>query len=504
MKSESLTQSAVWLMLAKTLGFALSVALPLSLVRVLDQRDFGLYKQAFLIINTAVWVLPFGFGMSAFYFLPRESERRGAVVCHVVVFNLLVGSLAALALFLWPWVLGTLFKAPEIVEYAPLIGLVILLAITASFIEIVVVANQETRVASVFIVQLQFMKAAVLLLATALFGTIKALVVAAIAHGLVQTLILLWYLHSRFGDFWRRASTTMLREQFMYAVPLGLSGLLLIAQTDVHNYFVAYRFDPSIYALYAVGCFQFPLTNLLAESVGAVLIPRVSLLQQAGRFRDISHQAFRVMRKLALVHFPLYGFMLVLGKELVSTLFTEQYAASWPILAINMAILPFSIVALDPIIRAFGPLSRFLLRLRVVMVAAQVLLLWFVTARFGLVLTISVVAGAKIVESMILTYRTARTLGVTRADLSQLAPVAKIALATAGAAVTGASIRLILGTAAAGTVVLIGGTGYAIAYAVGVLGVGVLTLEEQQAIVRRWKMLQRHTTLRRATDPQPS
>ena len=70
-RAGSLAGSAAWLMLGKTLGFAFTVALPLALVRILSQHDFALYKQAFLVVNSAVWMLPLGFGMSAYYFLPR-------------------------------------------------------------------------------------------------------------------------------------------------------------------------------------------------------------------------------------------------------------------------------------------------------------------------------------------------------------------------------------------------------------------------------------------------
>src|SRR4028118_890410 len=78
-KDSSLTVRAAWIMSARTAAFVLSFALPLLLVRRLDQTSFGLYKQVFLLVGTAVNVLPLGFHMSAYYFLPRETERRGGV-----------------------------------------------------------------------------------------------------------------------------------------------------------------------------------------------------------------------------------------------------------------------------------------------------------------------------------------------------------------------------------------------------------------------------------------
>ena len=69
---------AVWLLAAKTVGFAFAVALPLVLVRRMSQAEFGLYKQIFLVVATSMMILPLGFGMGAFHFLPRERARARA------------------------------------------------------------------------------------------------------------------------------------------------------------------------------------------------------------------------------------------------------------------------------------------------------------------------------------------------------------------------------------------------------------------------------------------
>src|SRR6185295_12094061 len=90
----SLTAQAFWLLVAKTIGFGLTIVLPLVLVRTLSQADFGVYKQAFLVVGSAVTILPLGFGMSAFYFLPREHGNHRAVVLHIFLVHLAVGALA--------------------------------------------------------------------------------------------------------------------------------------------------------------------------------------------------------------------------------------------------------------------------------------------------------------------------------------------------------------------------------------------------------------------------
>ena len=110
----SLTSQAVWLMMAKTVSFAFAIALPLLLVRRLSQQDLGLYKQAFFVVSTAMNLLPLGFAMSAFYFLPRERSRQPAVIANILAFLAGTGGLAAVLLLIWPGFLVWLFGTPEL------------------------------------------------------------------------------------------------------------------------------------------------------------------------------------------------------------------------------------------------------------------------------------------------------------------------------------------------------------------------------------------------------
>ncbi len=78
--TQSLRQQSVWLLAAKIVAFAFSFALPLLIVRYLTQDAVGHYRAAFQVITNAVIILPLGFSMSSYYFLARETERRGAAI----------------------------------------------------------------------------------------------------------------------------------------------------------------------------------------------------------------------------------------------------------------------------------------------------------------------------------------------------------------------------------------------------------------------------------------
>ena len=492
-------------MSAKTLAFVFSFALPLLLVRRLDRDEFGLYKQVFLVVGTAVTLLPLGFAMSAFYFLPREPAKQRQVVVNILLFNTLVGALACLALVARPTLLAAIFRSAELTTLAPLIGVVILLWIVSSFLEFIAIAHQESKLATVFIIIAQLTKTSLLLGAALVAPKVQTLVYAAVVQGALQTIILLVYLRSRFRGFWRSFEWPMMRRQLAYAIPLGLAGMLYTIQLDLHHYVVSYRFDAATFAVYAIGCFQLPLVGILSDSVGAVMIPRVSLLQKQDDRREIVRLTARVMRKLSAIYFPLYALLLVVGVEFITVLFTTRYLESWPIFAINLTMLPLSILVLDPIVRAYAAERHFVVKLHAVLLVVLLALLWFGTGRFGLVGAIAAVIVVNFLVRLATAVRMARVVGVERGDVWLLKDVGKFALAAAAAAVATWFLRAALLDAGVAPffVLAMCGALFALVYFAIVLLLGVPTFEERDA-VRRQLARVRRTFQRRAVEPLPT
>ena len=492
---------AAWIMSARTAAFVLSFGLPLLLVRRLDQTSFGLYKQVFLLVGTAVNVLPLGFHMSAFYFLPRETERRGEVVFNILLFHVLVAGAACLAFVLRPTLIASLFPgSQELVAYAPALGVVLLLWVVSSFLEAIAMANQETKAATVFIVAMQLARTLLLLSAAIVFASVEALIYAAIIQGALQTVVLLVYLFMRFEGFGRRFDPKLLRTQLSYALPLGLAGFLYSMQMDMHNYFVSNRFDAATFAIYAIGCFNLPLIHILSDSVGSVMIPRVAELEKRNERREIIVLISRMMRKLAVAYFALYAFLLVAGREFIVVLFREQYLASWPIFAINLAIIPLGIItsACDPVMRAYPEHRFFLMRVRAMLLGGLFMMLWFWTERVGLVGVISLVVLTNLLERIAVAVRCGKALGMTWSDFALFKDVGKLSCAAACAGVATALVRaVVVSTLPPFFVLAVCGVVFAIVYLAGVWLLKILSAGEREGASRALRTLQSRTTHRR-------
>lgn len=494
-QTDSLTKRAAWILFAKILAYSFNIALPLLLVRRLSISDFGLYKQSFLVVTTAIMILPLGFAMTAYYFLPREKEKQGAVIFNILLFNLIMGGIALFVLIFFPEFLAKILISEEaaiqephvrgqILEFAPLIGIVIFFWLFSSFIEAIALAIQETKQATVFIIFAQFTRAVLLLSAAIFIGTVQSLLYAALIQGVSQTIILFVYLQKRFRGFWYQFDFSMLRRQVLYSLPYGISGLIWIVQTDMHNYFVSHNFGQRDFAIYAVGVFQLPLVGIIADSVASVMLPRVNYLQSIDDRREIIRLVTSAMRRQAIIFFPFYAVLLVLGKEFIVALFTAKFLESVPIFLINITLLVFAIAPIDSVNRAYPELGRFNTKMRVVFFFVLIGGLWFAIHIGDLRAVIAVTVGVYIIETLISSTKVAIRLGVKRSDAPLLKDIGKIVLATAIAAIATyvAKKGLLTFELNAKILLVVGCAIFGIVYLIAVLSLRIVTTKEHEMI----------------------
>jgi O-antigen/teichoic acid export membrane protein len=503
----SLTVQAFWLLIAKTLAFVFAFALPVLLTRTLSQSEYGLFKQVFLIVTTATALLPLGFGMSAYYYLPREKNEkvRGQVILNILLFNFVMGAAACLLLVFWPGLIAKIFRDPTIPTYSALVGGVILVWLFSAFLEIVAVANQELRLATVFIVCGQLSRTLLLLGAAIVFDSVTALVYAALIHGTLQSIALLWYVSSRFPKFWRAFDWSLTMKQVAYALPFGLAGLLYTIQTDLHNYFVSNKFSAATFAIYSIGVAQVPLIGILRDSVSSVILPRISYLQEQGQAREILVLLSNAVRKLAAVYLPIYVVLLITGREFLTVMFTKAYLQSWPVFAINLTLLPISLLEVDAVVRAYERHRFFLVKLQLVLCVLMVPTVWYGVTRFGLVGAITAVVVVNFVLRIVLAARFSVVLGAKWRDVALFKDVGKVALAAAVAGLLSFLVHSVI--TANGTrpfiVLVISGAVFCAVYLPAIVLLRIPTSDEWDKLRLGVGRIQRVVYLRRSADSVP-
>ena len=177
-----------------------------------------------------------------------------------------------------------------------------------------------------------------------------------------------------------------------------------------------------------------------------------------------------------------------MGREFLTVLFTRQYAASWPIFAINLTMLPLSIFVSDPIMRAYAEHRQFLPKLYAALVVLLFIALWMGTRRFGLIWAISVVVIVNIIGRTATWIKIGSVLSIRLRDVALLKDAGKIAIAAATAAVITAFVRsLVHGLMPIGMLIVCAIV-FGVIFLAGILLLGLPTIEERGYFKRQCRV----------------
>ena len=400
---------ALWLVVGRGVGFVVMFAVPLVLVRLFDQATFGTYKQLFLIFGTLFGLAQLGVAESLYYFVPRRPADAGRYAANAGLTLAGAGLGCAVALTIGAPAIGRWLRNPELAATLPLIGVFLGLMLTSALFEIVLVARGRYRTAAFTYAVSDVARAGFLLVPAMLLGGLRGLLLGALACAGLRLAVMVWLLVGRL-DLTLRPSLAMWRQQWVYTLPFALAVGIEVVQANLHNYVVAARFDPAIFATYAVGCLQIPLVEVLTTSSANVMMVAMADdgPERSGGALALWHDT---TRRLAVVIFPLVVFLVALAPEVISVLFTRQYLASVPVFQLWTCALVFAVPCVDAVLRARAQ-TRFLLGLNILRLAMVVVLIGWCLRAFGLPGAVIAMLAATAAARAIAIVRIARLMSV--------------------------------------------------------------------------------------------
>lgn len=368
------------LVLARLCTAALAISIPLVLARTLSLQDYGTYKQLFLISQTLYYVLPFGMAQALYFFIPRAEVQRPYFV-QTMLFLSGAGLLAAGLLFAFEEPIARHFSNPALPGYR-WEQAVYLVCLMASYpLEISLTSQGRTKRAAIVYLVSDTARAVVMVVPVLLGLGLKG-VMGAVAAFAACRCAAAWVALLRSGKgplLDRRAFLTQLR----YALPFGAAMLVAIPQQYAHQYAVSGAVSPEAFAIYAVGCFQLPLVDLLYTPTSEVLMVRLGELEKQGRLRE-GVLAFReATARLALVFFPAAAFLFAAAPELIDALFGHRFAAAVPLFRVSVVGVALAVLPMDGVLRARDQ-TRFLFRAYLLKALVTVPLVWVGVKRFGM------------------------------------------------------------------------------------------------------------------------
>ena len=187
-----------------------------------------------------------------------------------------------------------------------------------------------------------------ILLGAGLHWTVWAVALLMLVRLLVTWVVLL---RTTRGPLW---NGKLLRTQLAYALPFGAALAMSVPQHSFHQWVVSARFDPAVFAIYVVGCFQLPIVDLLYTPTSEVLMVHIGELDRKGRLHE-SIGAFREsVARLGYVFVPTAVFLVTAAPEFIEAVFGHKFVDAVPLFRASSLAVLFGCFPLDGLLRARG------------------------------------------------------------------------------------------------------------------------------------------------------
>jgi O-antigen/teichoic acid export membrane protein len=419
--AESILGRARPLLLARLAGAALTFAVPLVLARVLVPASYGTFKQAWLLSQTLVLVLPMGLTQSLYYFVPRDPAGRDRYVAQTVWVTAAIGLIAAALLLLAAPAIDARLENPELIRNLPWVAAFTAFILAGSPLDVALNASGRVGAAALVRVGTEAARGLGMVAGALLTGRVEGVLAGIAAATGLRALVTWWLLPRAHG---LRLDPAALRRMAAYALPFGLAFLLIVPQQQYHQYAVAAAVSAAAFAVYSVGTFQIPVIDVLYTPISELLQIGLAEVEGAGRPVRAGLALFHeAVLQLSFAFVPLAGLLAVAAPDLIVFLFSSRYEAAVPIFRVAVIAVALAALPLDGVMRARAQ-NRFMLGLSTFRLAAT---LGLVTGGLRWIGPIGALGGWLVAETLARAAMLARTARLFEVPLRAVLPVRSLA-----------------------------------------------------------------------------
>jgi O-antigen/teichoic acid export membrane protein len=366
--ADSILTRARPLLAARLAGAALALTVPMVLARVLLPASYGTFKQAWLVSQTLILILPMGLTQSLYYFVPREPLERDRYVAQTVWAHLALGLLAAGLLLGGRGFLAARFENPELDAVLGWVAAFTALHVASSPLDVAWNACGRIGPAALARLATECGRSAALVAGAVATGSVRGALAGMTLATAARAAIgfaLLARAHGLAG------SGALLRRQIAYALPFGLAFLVIVPQQQFHQYAVSAAVGAAAFAVYSVGTFQLPVVDVLYGPVSELL--QIGLAEPDGAARPRRGLGlFReAVLQLSFAFLPLAGLLVVVAPSLIAVVFGPPYLGAVPLFRLSVLPIVLAALPLDAVMRARAQ-NRFMLALSGAKLAATV------------------------------------------------------------------------------------------------------------------------------------
>lgn len=350
----SLRRSAALLALAGGVEYGLQLAVPIILVRSLDESTFGQYRLLLLMLGTIAPIATAFMPQSLFYFLPRAGYgQKRLFIGNVLVYLIGAGCVTGILANGWnPWLHG---PAKDLFfETRGISALFLAVAIVGSALDVLPTADGKAGWQANAVIGLALFRTLALVIAALTAADILWLAFAMLLVAGAKILLTAYYIHAHAEGGRVTWQATALKNQLAYALPFAIGNALFLLRMQADQWVVVSMLTPALYATFSIASVVLPIAALVRQPVNNALMPRLNHAYALGNVAEVGRLIVMSNGATALLLVPVIGALLVTASELVEIVYTSRYQQAAPIMQVYLIGMMMNAVAVGHVLSALG------------------------------------------------------------------------------------------------------------------------------------------------------
>lgn len=368
---------AIILMLGRVFSSSTIILLSVLLARSLSKADYGTYVQISMIVQLCGVVLSFGLPSSLTYFLPKTIDKRNLILKSYIIL-IAIGILGFIILYFLKDDISVFFNNKLLSNYIIYAGFGVLFYLASLVTRPILMYRKD----SLLLAKIEIFRSALFLCSMVVCVVISprvtyiiSIFIACIVVDFIFSLVIVAREVLVSKDICVEESV-QLSSQIRYSLPLGMSVICWYSGKELDKYVISHYMNPDDLAIYSRGAIELPLVHLLASTISQLKQPDWVAQWDSGNYGPLIAGWHNTIIKAALVVFPSFIFLELVGSDFISLLYSEKYSQSAGIFYLYLLLLPLQITSYTAIVESTGK-NKFVLIGYVVQISVSVLISGF-------------------------------------------------------------------------------------------------------------------------------
>jgi O-antigen/teichoic acid export membrane protein len=362
MKSSSSTVKTIIVTAGRSVERIVLLGSTILLSRYLSQHDYGTYRQVFLITGILITILNFGIPNSINYFLPQyDKKKQKSFLIQTVLFQLFLGVLATLFLWLTAGLIGNKLENPELVIALKMFALYPLFILPSMAYSNIFICINKVKLAGILSPVLGLIKLLVIVICVLLGYPLTTLLIFILISSFIQFSIIVFILWKTYHKISFSVSFSNLMNQLKFSAPIGFATILGMMIVKIDQLMVSYYFSVEEYAVFSVGAIEIPFINMITIAAMAVITPYLVSKYKSNEMDQFLRKWRNSVLKLSFVIFPVALFFIFFGRDVIILLYSDKYVESSIIFRIYQLKLLTKVTFFGHVLLALGKPKKILI-----------------------------------------------------------------------------------------------------------------------------------------------